>query len=619
MYLVSAALDAPELPAVPDGLSYGAPVAFAGCSGFLHGANGSVGVVLCSPWGFEELTMRKSWRLLAESIAAAGYPCLRFDYPGTGDSLGRATEVGSVDVWIESIKNAADFLRSKSGVRTFVFLGQSLGATLAVAAAQRRTDVDGLILVAPVMKGRSYVRELAATAALVSQRVGIAVEPGPDEALSVIGFALSPSMVDSLKGLALTACERTDAAVVVFDSSDRKTGAEAFEHFRKIGARVQAETVAPFHLMISDATVVQPLPVSPEQVVAALRHNHPTQPFSGGRPTLLPPVLATDAFQEEPIRFGPDNALFGVLCRPTRPRADGSAVLLLNRGLNPHTGWRRVSVDHARALAAAGFANLRMDVAGLGESRDEPGRPANLIYSDLLLPDVRAATDVLAATDPGGIALVGVCSGAYMALLAARNDPRVTHVVAVNPQRLVWNPAESVEEVIRFGLRSMSDYMGDLRSGRRAAMRKLITSRKRVIPALRFLAMRKVKAATARLPIGLRSALLPNSQAARVHAAFDELAARGTLVSLVFSVGDPGLEELRQFFGANGRALRYPNVGISLVPDADHNFTSTRTADKLLQLTTSALERPFGAAAPATAAGEARGHTGRGLGHIASA
>ena len=288
-----------------------------------------------------------------------------------------------------------------------------------------------------------------------------------------------------------------------------------------------------------------------------------------------------ERFIEEPLRYGPDEAFFGVLCRPLRPCAEAPAIILLNRGLNPHIGWRRVSVDQARGLAAAGLTSLRIDVAGLGESRDEPGRPPNLIYSDLLIADIKAAVDVFAARGFARIALVGVCSGAYMALAAVAQDPRITDVIAVNTQRLVWNPAESVDDLIRYGLRSMNDYVGNVRS--KGAMRKLVRSRHRIVPALRFLATRALRDALARVPLRFRSTVLRGSMAARVHAFFETLAARGTRVSLVYCEGDPGLMELRNYFGERGRDLRFPTMSVSILPGADHNLTTTRASTWMLE------------------------------------
>ena len=602
MYVVSATLDEPAPIAASEGLRYGVPSAFKGCSGVYHPAGGTIGVVLCAPWGFEDLSMRKSWRLLAESLAKAGFPVMRFDYPCTGNSLGHANEAVSVGDWVASIHDAAEMLRKNSGVRRFVFVGQSLGATLAMEAARTRGDVVGLQLIAPVARGRAYVRELAATARMVADKIGIKPDPVSGQALSVIGFPLSSSMVESLKALDLTKIDSLPIAeIVVYDTPDRKAGVETAEHLRRLGAKVGFEAVPPYHLMISDATAIQPLPVAAEAVVAAMRARHPmvVAPVVPIAPA-FPSALVGADFREEPVRFGPGGALFGIFCQPPHPRPGAPVFVLLNRGLNAHIGWRRVSVEHARGLAAVGIASLRIDVAGLGESRDEPDRPANLIYSDLLLPDIRAAVDWVVARGHARVALAGVCSGAYMAIAAAHADPRVTDLVAVNPQRIVWNPTESVEDVIRFGLRSMNDYVGDIKS--RGALRKLIRRRRRLVPAVRFLATRAVRNAMGKVPLGLRSALLRDSMAARVARIFAALAENGTRVLLVFSEGDPGLLELRHYYGPNGCHLRHSNVSVSLVADADHNLTTTQASAAMLEhMIAFALEAPVRDDAPSAA------------------
>ena len=92
---------------------------------------------------------------------------------------------------------------------------------------------------------------------------------------------------------------------------------------------------------------------------------------------------------------------------------------------------------------------------------------------------MRAAVDLLVQRGHTRIALAGVCSGAFIALSAAQADPRVSEVVVFNPQRFVWNPAESMQDVIRYGLRSMNDYVGDFKRG--GVLRKLVRSRRRIV------------------------------------------------------------------------------------------------------------------------------------------
>src|SRR3954464_11609473 len=48
----------------------------------------STAVLLCNPFGEEASRAHRMFRVLATQLERAGYPALRFDYSGTGDSLG---------------------------------------------------------------------------------------------------------------------------------------------------------------------------------------------------------------------------------------------------------------------------------------------------------------------------------------------------------------------------------------------------------------------------------------------------------------------------------------------------------------------------------------------------
>ena len=64
------------------------------------------GAVICSPIGYESILCHRAGRHLAERLAAAGIPALRFDYDGTGDSVGSDHDPGRVRAWIDSIHTA---------------------------------------------------------------------------------------------------------------------------------------------------------------------------------------------------------------------------------------------------------------------------------------------------------------------------------------------------------------------------------------------------------------------------------------------------------------------------------------------------------------------------------
>ena len=61
--------------------------------------------------------------------------------------------------------------------------------------------------------------------------------------------------------------------------------------------------------------------------------------------------------------------------------AGRARVLLVNTSANPRWGNARIAVDIARSLAADGVASLRMDAAGMGDSRRTPARRGRPIRS----------------------------------------------------------------------------------------------------------------------------------------------------------------------------------------------------------------------------------------------
>jgi pimeloyl-ACP methyl ester carboxylesterase len=121
---------------------------------------GARGVVLCYPWGQEYLRAHRSVRRLANMLAAVGCHVLRFDYFGTGDSMGTAHEVTRRG-WEQDIETAIEELQDTSGATQVSLVGLRLGATLAAHVAVRKKKlVHTLVLWDPVVSGPEYLEEL---------------------------------------------------------------------------------------------------------------------------------------------------------------------------------------------------------------------------------------------------------------------------------------------------------------------------------------------------------------------------------------------------------------------------------------------------------------------------
>lgn len=135
-------------------------------------------------------------------------------------------------------------------------------------------------------------------------------------------------------------------------------------------------------------------------------------------------------FQEEVlcIPIG-QAALVGILARPLQPEATGVVVVV--GGPQYRVGSHRQFVLLSRMLAQAGYAVLRFDVHGMGDSE---GRPCDFQDTGR---DIAAAIQALQQVVPAvaQVALWGLCDGATATLLYWHDtqDARVTALCLANP------------------------------------------------------------------------------------------------------------------------------------------------------------------------------------------
>ncbi len=106
------------------------------------------------------------------------------------------------------------------------------------------------------------------------------------------------------------------------------------------------------------------------------------------------------------------------------------AVVLLNAGLLHRVGPNRLYVRIAREVARRGFASLRFDLSGIGDSLS---RNDSVPLRTTALHDVQDAFDYLAATEAiTSFLVIGLCSGADLAFRAALADRRVVGAVLID-------------------------------------------------------------------------------------------------------------------------------------------------------------------------------------------
>lgn len=545
------------------------------------------GVVLVPPLGHEYVCGYRAYRHLAERLATTGFAVLRFDYAGTGNSAGEDSDDGLVPAWLESISLAIDELRACSGERRIALVGLRVGATLAVVTAAERGDVDALALWAPCISGREYVRQIT--------MLGMMTEPPHPatptrDGVEAAGFFLSTATAQALSAIDLLRVRQSPASHVLLLERDdlprQQLHDELVMHLRQRGAAVDVEQFDGYPLFML-APIESTLPHTalrqivgwfdrryPAPISTAPHTNHPLR--HGARAALASPPVT-----EEGVRFG--NGLFGILTEPAPGTPHETAVVFPSTGGDHHVGPHRLYVSLARRWGALGFATLRFDLSGLGDSPPRSGNAEQLTYPPGAVDDVRAAVAYLRnRSGARRIVIVGICSGGYHAVHAAHEQVPVAGLIAVNPP-LYWHPGEGFGASVRLdprwettearrlrrALLSWTKWKGLLQDGRGAS------------DTLRLL--REHAAAVGR---DILAPLRRDALAGEEHDVIS-LFARDVRTHLIFSQYDPGLMYLERLAGPGLEVLRARDTfSLDVVDGADHTFMPLQWQHRLSELLT---------------------------------
>jgi hypothetical protein len=117
------------------------------------------GILFCYPIGQEYIRAHWAFRLLSNFLLQKGFPVFKFDYYGTGDSLGDMSDTG-IERWVEDVKTAAAEFKKVAGISTISLVALRHGAVIAGKAIEEGLSVKDLVLWDPVVSGATYLAEL---------------------------------------------------------------------------------------------------------------------------------------------------------------------------------------------------------------------------------------------------------------------------------------------------------------------------------------------------------------------------------------------------------------------------------------------------------------------------
>lgn len=547
------------------------PSAGGDCFAMYRPAPGAA-VLICPPFGDEALKTARVWRELALRLGEHGLASLRFDLPGNGNSAGEPTDPDRVESWRAAIRACAAWLASRHGGRVILF-GHRFGALLALDAVGAGITVERLVLLDPPVSGATQARLLDARARL-SENGSLPLPEGSDYVqaggvpLSKATLRAIAALPTPLSGSALPPSflvlpgkspwpDQLSARGSIVETMPFEGHADFVPHdlFRATPPTAVLDRVVEYLVCAAIPSVVC--------AVATLPH--------------LSELVFPD-FTETPIQIGSDRQIFGILCRPDIPTS-GPALLLPTSGADPCSGMSRIWTELARRLARDGITSLRFDMRGVGESSDATS--ATLIatvYAPDRVADLRAAIDFLAEQGFGSVNVVGYCAGAYASWHAALLDTRIVGILAGN--LLYLNQLSALtDELLKLRPGESQIGLGENAIANKLSpqvvslIRRLDDGARSVIPRRIRLLLRR----WARDPI-----------ATRRHLAV--LVSRGCSVNFVMSHDDHGHIRLRQAYGE--QPVLPPGVNLTVIPDADHEFSNRHHRARFLELAASfALQR----------------------------
>ena len=545
------------------------PVHFGECFGWLHlppsGSRNldagvrSRAVVMCASLGREATAIHRPWLLLADQIAAAGLPVLRFDYPGTADSTRDEGEPLCLADWVDSVKAATGWVKQHTGASEIALCGIRAGGALALMAAPRIDELAAIALLAPVTSWARFLREQELLAG-VFDTMWMVKHPVENAGWwEAAGLRLSRVMLDEMRAASIRLDRPPARRALILASEDSRSDRRLADRLSHLGTEATLEAF-PGRASLMHDDLENSVPQGAfSRVVCWLREGAPATPRYV-RPQVPGCIMTMPKVRETVIRIGADERLFGMLCEP-REHAPSAAVMIFNTGAVPHYGQSRLAVTFARRLAHQGVASLRMDASGLGDSSPATGHERKL-FSDAWLDEARQGTEWLRNRIKGPLILFGICSGGYAALHLALGEPAVRGLVVANMQHFVHDETTPLR-VQQRSTRSLRHYGRRLRSP--AAWQRFVRG------GIPFGNLMRAVAKTARDQIG---SIEQRERRRMVTRWFEHLNARRVPVRIAYGPCDAGIDDLEKYFGPEGRLLKtYSNVKVGVVPNADHAFS----------------------------------------------
>ena len=280
---------------------------------------------------------------------------------------------------------------------------------------------------------------------------------------------------------------------------------------------------------------------------------------------------------ERVVCFGDQDSLIGIYT-PTATPGKRPAIVLVNSGVVHRVGPNRLYVTLARQLAAANYPVLRFDLSSIGDS--SPRSDARGFEHAAISETSAAMATVGRESGATRFILCGICSGADISFLTARDQPTVVGAVLINGRGLhgvTDDAGDALEAAVddALGASTAAHYLWKGALFNPVSWRKLLSGQVKPLELLGAIARPLMHPRVSRQQV--------SAKAPELRAAFDAVLGRGTALLMVYSASDPAIDYMKLMFGKEMKKIAahrdFTEVHMAAV---DHTFTPRQSRDELV-------------------------------------
>jgi pimeloyl-ACP methyl ester carboxylesterase len=199
------------------------------------------GIVFCHSMGEEYIRFHRTARQLAFRLSNIGFPVLRFDYYGCGDSGGDHQQ-WRIDQWLADTTRAVDEMKQRTHAVKVCLIGLRLGGSLSLMSAGQRNVIDGIVLWDAVVNGRDYVAEMIDSHENMLRVAHVIPRPleSDEKQTEILGFPLSNALLSDLESVDLMTVLKKPANNILIIESNEKAGQRGLlGHLRSLNVSVE--------------------------------------------------------------------------------------------------------------------------------------------------------------------------------------------------------------------------------------------------------------------------------------------------------------------------------------------------------------------------------------------